>query len=242
MSTSQVDEFKLTITPLKPVAIPSEETILTSARHLLEESTSWKQGKTYYKNVKTYHRPKGPGDGAPWHCRVSEHAADEATFDGMWAKLGTNKAVNEKEFIPEIKEVRKVKELSPTASIWTIYYTFTPPVAPRVFTVLQVVHLDEATPKTGYKVPLHRIIVSIPIDLSSPEDADLAKLERHGVRGRYVSVERLVELDNGKTEWRMATSSTPGGSIPSFIVESTMAGKIAQDVPHFMKWLHALPT
>lgn len=72
------------------------------------------------------------------------------------------------------------------------------------------------------------MIVSIPIDLSGPGDEKLAKLEAHGVRGRYASVETFVELENGNTEWRMATSSTPGGSIPSFIVESTMAGKIAQ--------------
>jgi len=55
-------------------------------------------------------------------------------------------------------------------------------------------------------------------------------LEEKGVRGYYVSVERLQQLDNGNTEWRMATSSTPGGSIPSFIVESTMAKNIASVV------------
>ena len=47
------------------------------------------------------------------------------------------------------------------------------------------------------------------------------------MKGRYVSVERIMELDNGNTEWRMATSSTPGGFIPNFLVESTMAKKIA---------------
>ncbi|KAF8077654.1 hypothetical protein FPV67DRAFT_6241 [Lyophyllum atratum] len=230
---SKTSEFKLTITALEPAAVPSEETIITAARRLIESTSSWKQGKTY-KTVKTFHRPKGPEDGAPWHCRVSEHTPTEATFDQLWGKLGQNKAVNEKEFIPEIKEVKKVKDVSPTASIWTLYYTFTPPVAPRVFTVMQVLHLDEASPRKG-------MIVSIPIDLSGPGDEELAKLEAHGVRGRYTSVETLVELENGNTEWRMATSSTPGGSIPTFIVESTMAGKIAQDVPHFMEWLHALP-
>jgi len=40
--------------------------------------------------------------------------------------------------------------LSPTAQIWTLYYTFTPPVSPRVFTVVQVTHLSETTPRTGY--------------------------------------------------------------------------------------------
>lgn len=70
--------------------------------------------------------------------------------------------------------------------------------------------------------------MSIPIDLSSSGDEELANLEEKGVKGRYASVECISELADGNTEWRMATSSTPGGSIPSFIVESTMAGKIAQ--------------
>ena len=71
----------------------------------------------------------------------------------------------------------------------------------------------------------HRIIVSIPIDLSA--DEELAKIEEKGTKGRYVSVERLLELEDGKVEWRMATSSIPGGSIPSFVSESSMPGQIA---------------
>ena len=97
--------------------------------------------------------------------------------------------------------------------------------------------------------------MSIPVDLS--EDAELAKMEEKGVKGRYVSVELLQELDNGKVEWRMATSSTPGGNIPSFVAESTMASTIAkvcrfttqahclfhiraQDVTHFLHWFHSV--
>ena len=72
---------------------------------------------------------------------------------------------------------------------------------------------------------LDSYFIQIPVDLS--EDAELAKKEEKGVKGRYVSVERLAELENGKVEWRMATSSSPGGSLPSFLVESTMAGQIA---------------
>ncbi|KIK59604.1 hypothetical protein GYMLUDRAFT_44567 [Collybiopsis luxurians FD-317 M1] len=224
----------LTITPLKPSEIPPEEDILKAADTLIESCTSWKQGKTYQKVVKTYSRGKGPGDGAPWHCRISVHKREEATFDLMWAKLGKDKAVNEKEFIPDIHKVTKVKEISASQNIWTLYYKFPPPVSPRVFTELQITQLSEASPRTG-------TIVSIPIDLSSPEDAELAKKEEKGVKGRYVSIERIVELEDGSTEWRMATSSTPGGSIPSWLAESTMASKISEDVPHFMKWLHSLP-
>jgi Protein of unknown function (DUF3074) len=121
-----------------------------------------------------------------------------------------------------------------------MYYTFTPPVSPRIFTVLKVRHLEEATPRTGFVLihqvsnfPLKRllfrsIMVSIPVDLAVPGSEDLLKIEGSGVKGRYVSVERLMELENGKIEWRMATSSTPGGNIPAFLSESMMDEKIAQ--------------
>jgi Protein of unknown function (DUF3074) len=69
------------------------------------------------------------------------------------------------------------------------------------------------------------IFISIPVDLSS--DPELANLEEKGVKGRYVSVERITELPNGKTEWRMATSSSPGGRIPALVVDKTMPGTIS---------------
>lgn len=71
-------------------------------------------------------------------------------------------------------------------------------------------------------------MVSIPVDLSVPESEDLLKFEESGVKGRYVSIERFVELEGGKTEWRMATSSTPGGNIPAFLSEGMMDDRIAQ--------------
>ncbi|KII88304.1 hypothetical protein PLICRDRAFT_619643 [Plicaturopsis crispa FD-325 SS-3] len=224
--------YQLTIaTPLTPATIPAEEAILSAARELLDSTATWKQGKSYSKHVvRTYSRPKVQGDGAAWHCRVSEHSKEDATFDEIWAKLGADKARNEMEFIPDIKKVTEVKDISPSQSIWTLLYTFPPPISSRVFTVLQVVHLDNSSPRTG-------LVVSIPVDLTQPGDEELAKLEEKGVKGRYVSVERVRELDNGSVEWRMATSSSPGGSIPQFIAEKSMAGKISEDVPHFMHWL-----
>ncbi|KAF8891308.1 hypothetical protein BD779DRAFT_196192 [Infundibulicybe gibba] len=227
-------DFRLTITPLKPADLPSEAVILAAADAVLENSAAWKQGKTFHKTVRTFHHAREAGDGAAWHARVSEHPEGEVSFDRMWDKLGRDKPENEKQFIPEIKKVTKIKDVSPTAAIWSMYYTFAPPVSPRVFTVLQVTRLDSTAPRSG-------TIVSIPIDLS--DDPELAALEEKGaVRGRYTSVERILELaadgdKGGKTEWRMATSSTPGGSIPTFVVETTMAGKVAQDVPHFLKWV-----
>jgi len=126
--------------------------------------------------------------------------------------------------------VTLIKSISPTQSIWSLYYTFPPPVSPRIFTVVQLTCLDQIT-RTG-------IIVSIPVDVTG--DAELVMLEEKGIKGRYVSVERLQEIEGGKVIWQMATSSTPGGYIPSFIAESSIAGQISADVPHFIKWFHTV--
>lgn len=75
------------------------------------------------------------------------------------------------------------------------------------------------------KFCIHRIIVSIPVDLTV--DAELSKLEERGVKGRYASVERIRELEGGKVEWLMATSSTAGGNIPTFVTENSMASQIS---------------
>lgn len=83
-------------------------------------------------------------------------------------------------------------------------------------------------------------------------------MEEKGVKGRYVSVERIQELQNGKVEWRMAITSTPGGNIPQFLADRSMASMIScvrrvrsmvsfdvaltlcsrQEDTHFLSWLH----
>lgn len=79
-----------------------------------------------------------------------------------------------------------------------------------------------------YRIQLigeYSLIVSIPVDLSP--DPELAKLEEKGVHGRYVSIERLTELENGKVEWRMATSSKAGGLLPQSLTEMSVPSNIA---------------
>ncbi|KAF5368595.1 hypothetical protein D9758_002447 [Tetrapyrgos nigripes] len=229
LGLNMTNNFELTISsPLKPAGIPLEDAVIAAGRELLASTASWKQGKTYRKVVKTLSRAKDPRDAAGWHCRVSEHKPEEAKFDEMWETLGKNNAMTQLQFVPEIKEAIKVKEISPTASIWSFTYKLPPPFSPRVYTVLQVTHLDDVSPRSV-------IVVSVPIDLS--EDPGLAESTGKGVKGRYVVVERFMELENGNTEWRMATTGTAGGSIPAAIVEWTMASKISEDVPNFMRWL-----
>jgi len=66
--------------------------------------------------------------------------------------LNTSLCLDLSRFIPDIDKVTKVKEISPTAQIWTLHYKFPPPVSPRVFTVLQIVRLKEEAPRTGYVI------------------------------------------------------------------------------------------
>lgn len=53
------------------------------------------------------------------------------------------------------------------------------------------------------------------------------KLEGKEIRAYYASVERVRELENGNTEWRMAVTTSIGGIIPKFIVDSSMPKEIA---------------
>ncbi len=136
-----------------------------------------------------------------------------------------------------MKKATLIKKISTTQEIWSSYYEFPSfGVSPRVFTVLQVTHYEPSSPRTGcvnsaraapfYLTQLSdSLFISIPVDLTS--EPELAKLEERGVKGRYVSVESLTELPSGKTEWRMATSSSPGGRIPALLVENTMASTIS---------------
>ena len=66
----------------------------------MDETASWKQGKSYHHHlVKTFHRKKGPKDGTAWYARVSEHDKEDATFEEFWNKLGLNKAENEMQYV-----------------------------------------------------------------------------------------------------------------------------------------------
>jgi len=164
--------------------------------------------------------------------RYSVHQPEHGNFDDFWNYLGKNKAVNEMGFIPEIKSVDLLKTVSPMQSVWTLYYTFTPPVSPRVFTVSQTIHIrggEHGSPREGW-------IISVPVDVS--EDAEMKAKEMKGTRGRYTSVELIKERQDGTLEWRMATASTPGGLIPKMVVEKSMPSQIEKDVTHFLEWLH----
>ena len=108
-------EYQLSVTPVKVTGsclwsslayavlacliqcteLPPEDKLIAQGHAILETTEKWKQGKTYYKSVATYSREKFKGESANWHCRVSEHGPEDATFDEFWSRLAVNKGENE---------------------------------------------------------------------------------------------------------------------------------------------------
>ncbi|KAG8708914.1 hypothetical protein FRC09_000968 [Ceratobasidium sp. 395] len=197
------------------LAIPLLDPVLASAKELVDDIPSWRPGKTYHGVKTSFKKPEGSGPG--WFARISLHPLAEGTFDEFWACLGENHSVHEQEYIPEIQSAIPLGAFG-AFEAWSLNYKFTPPISNRTFTFLITSVLEETESRQGY-------VISLPLDVSS--DEGLAAKVPPGVRARYVSVERVRELD-GQVEWTMATSSNPGGMIPVFLSDSQMPSKIAE--------------
>jgi hypothetical protein len=79
-------------------------------------------------------------------------------------------------------------------SVWALLYQFSPPIADRVFSEFQIIYSETTAEnrRTGY-------IVTLPFD---PEGAEeILNAKSSSVRGKYVSAERITELENGSIEW-----------------------------------------
>ncbi|KAJ7660576.1 hypothetical protein B0H17DRAFT_331539, partial [Mycena rosella] len=85
---------------------------------------------------------------------------------GLGARLSQLNGLKETEFH---EKITLVKTLLPRASISMAQSGFSPPVSPRVFTVLQITHLDTSAPRTGPT----GWVVHMPIDLTGAGDEDL---------------------------------------------------------------------
>ncbi|KAF8709241.1 hypothetical protein RHS03_03336, partial [Rhizoctonia solani] len=236
--------LKLEATSIKN--LPDVQAVLAEAKALIEDTHSWPEGKTHHGVISFLTRRE-----RAIHSRfTSTHGPEDGTFDDFWNCLGINHSLNEKEYVPEVKSATPLGScdgfegssnnmipinpyhlLSANHPAWTMGYSFTPPVSDRVFTVLIACILEEQPGKQGF-------VISLPLDVSA--DQDLKEKEPRGVRGHYVSVERVKEID-GITPLvpSMATRSSPGGLIPTFLSEPAMPSKISEDVPHVVEWIKA---
>ncbi|KAF8604465.1 hypothetical protein BDV93DRAFT_522558 [Ceratobasidium sp. AG-I] len=204
--------------------LPKIELVLDEAKALVENIATWTIGKSFNGVQTSNHKHTSPGPS--WFARTSLHSPTDGTFDEFWSCLGPNHSLNEKEYVPEVKSATLLGSY-PGFEAWTLGYKFTPPISNRTFTVLIACILENSPTRQGF-------VISLPLDVSS--DESLKSKEPSGIRGRYVSVERVREAD-GQVEWIMATRSSPGGLIPSFLSEGSMPSKISEDVPHALAWM-----
>lgn len=112
------------------------------------------------------------------------------------------------------------------------------PLNNRVFSTLSI---------RAFTRPGSFVVAQIPVDLKNVSNAiytngqhisqsgDAKKREKI-VIGRYTSVERVYEQDDGKIMWEMATASDARGFLPMAMQKLGIPGAIAKDVGFFMKW------
>ncbi|WVF68469.1 hypothetical protein IAT40_003236 [Kwoniella sp. CBS 6097] len=140
---------------------------------------------------------------------------------------------NEREYIESMRETECLHVYRKhVAEVWRLTYRTPPPTNPRTFIVLLLSRELKDTPKG------ERAFMNISIPFDHPDCKEKTGNEKSRVRGKYVSVERVRELDGGDVvEWRMATSSDAGGNIPQFVTNRSLPGSIAEDVPSFLGWM-----
>src|SRR5258707_4864402 len=78
-------------------------------------------------------------------------------------------------------------------TVWSLGYTFSPPISPRTATFLTTTHLETVTPRIGWGI-------SIPFDVGN-DDLPLCLFVEAGVKSSTVCVDRFRELEGGKVEW-----------------------------------------
>lgn len=91
------------------------------------------------------------------------------------------------------------------------------------------------------------LLVQIPVELATSSKAfysnERYKKEGEGeqkksaVLAKYVSIERCVDLGDGKVQWEMATASDASGALPVPLQKLGVPGAIVKDVGLFLGWV-----
>ncbi|CAE6433468.1 unnamed protein product [Rhizoctonia solani] len=189
--------YEFGLTPVTINNIPPLNVLLEAANALLASTVRWPPGKTYYDGlVQTFSHKEASGPN--WHGRLSYHPAEQGTFHEFWEVIGTRHCQAQEEYVPELVSASHLEPYHEgDYNGWTYHYSYAPPVSPRTFTVLLATSLDDKPPRQGW-------VINIPFDVGDNEQdwsaQGLKALEEKGVRGRFTSVDRLLEVD-GKVEW-----------------------------------------
>lgn len=237
--------------PLKSVRDIDSEELSNQAKNIIDSIEKiWKQDKNYmYKlnklncdvNVQTYHNDRLNDD--YWCARVSRlkeinfkakkdyFSKLEKYIVGSITCLEKTHTEYEKQYIHELVDYElKPITLTPNKDFDTftylarLEYKFPFPLKRRVF--FELIHICKSrTESLSY-------IISLAID---PNCFQIENSQM--VNARYTSVEKIF-YDNSTDdlEWKMATCSNPGGSIPGWLSKLSINTAIAKDVPSFLNW------
>ncbi|WWC73743.1 uncharacterized protein I206_107715 [Kwoniella pini CBS 10737] len=184
----------------------------------------------------------GAGEGVP--TRIPSESERQALFmsstpNGIYERFRRGlleyHSENEREYIESMRESECIQIYRKhIAEVWRLTFKTPPPTNPRTFLVLLLSRelTNDNTPKG------ERSFMNISIPFEHPNCPPKLNNEKNRVRGKYVSVERVREVNKGlDVEWRMATSSDAGGNIPRFVTNGSLPNSIAEDVPSFISWM-----
>ncbi|KAE8267175.1 hypothetical protein A4X09_0g5177 [Tilletia walkeri] len=200
-----------------------------------------------------------------WHMRQSVHpiTGSGLSYDDFRNGLLIDHASNEMMYIPSLVSTKDIQILQGgLASVILNEYQLPIVTADRDF--LELLITVDLPPHAAPFSPAHRALIlesqqqkPLQIDPSPPSSATEAgglrsflivqvpvfhpdAPEKKGyVRGAYASVEAVYEASGPtgtETVWKMASQSDARGSIPNFLSESSLPGKISEDVPEFIHW------
>ncbi|KAK0532010.1 hypothetical protein OC835_003486 [Tilletia horrida] len=215
--------------------------------------------------VQTRSKKSGMGGRAgkcSWHMRESVHPTEGTglTYDDFRSGLLLDHAAHEMEYIPGLVGTKTLEVLKAgSTSVILNSYKLPMVTADRDFLELLItvdlpahaaplspahraaiaelteLGINPSPPSTAAEAGGLRSFLVVQVPVTHPD----APEQKNYVRGAYASVEAVYEASGPtglETHWKMATQSDAKGSIPLFLSESSLPGKISEDVPEFVHW------
>lgn len=241
----------MNLTPIVDITSLDSQKLLAEAKQIADSIGSWKRKAqhTYtLKNKKLITVPVYATElnNNEWFARVSDfHEFDSGLkqrFYDFFVKyiLGSTTDLTKTHSEYELKYIHEVYDYKvepyelagtdPATSFTYLlrsYYKFPSPLKKRIF--YELVHIYKSPDSNeGYVITL----ALDPKNFLDPHSNDL-------VVAKYTSIERFSFIDD-KLNWLMCTCSTPGGWIPNWMVNLSITGAIAKDVPSFLDWAETL--
>ncbi|KAM5355977.1 hypothetical protein ACJ41O_002623 [Fusarium nematophilum] len=178
-----------------------------------------------------------------WALRRSTHLGNREPGTAAWDEFvrcfKEEHAKAEKAFTPSVVSTSRLQEWDcagietevdgTTWTDWTLrreeaVHQLPGPLSRRLFPVLQATAAAQGRREF--------LVVQIAI-----QENDGEATHEGAIRAAYTSIERIRELEGGRIEWVMGTTSDAKGLVPMWVQRMALAGEIAKDVGMFLRWV-----